>query len=62
MKMCIRDSHNTDVLGRRAVAGGVVGDHQVVVDGLGHAHKAVSYTHLDVYKRQAHGSGFLSHR
>ena len=32
--------HNADVLGSGAVAGGVVGDHQVVVDGLGHAHKA----------------------
>ena len=32
--------HHADVLGSRAVAGGVVGDHQVVVDGLGHAHKA----------------------
>ena len=32
--------HNADVLGRTAVAGGVVGDHQVIVDGLGHAHKA----------------------
>ena len=32
--------HNANVLGGRAIAGGVVGDHQVVVDGLGHAHKA----------------------
>ena len=32
--------HNADVLGRRTVTGGVVGDHQVVVDGLGHAHEA----------------------
>ena len=32
--------HHADVLGSRAVAGGVVGDHQVVVDGLGHTHKA----------------------
>ena len=31
---------HADVLGSRAVAGGMVGDHQVVVDGLGHAHKA----------------------
>ena len=29
-----------DVLGRRAVAGGVVGQAQVVVDGLGHADEA----------------------
>ena len=29
-----------NVLCGRAVAGGVVGEHQVVVDGLGHAHKA----------------------
>ncbi len=32
--------HDADVLGGAAVAGGVVGDHQVIVDGLGHAHKA----------------------
>ena len=30
-------SFRMDVLGRRAVAGGVVGQAQVVVDGLGHA-------------------------
>ena len=30
---------NANVLGGAAVAGGVVGDHQVVVDRLGHAHK-----------------------
>src|SRR5699024_1588783 len=31
---------DADVLGSRAVTGSVVSDHQVVVDGLGHAHKA----------------------
>ena len=32
--------HNADVLGGAAVAGGVVRNHQVIVDGFGHAHKA----------------------
>ena len=32
--------HHADVLGRRAVAGGVVGELQVVVDGLRDAHEA----------------------
>ena len=31
---------DADVLGRAAVAGGMVCDHQVVVDRFGHAHKA----------------------
>ena len=31
---------HADVLGGTAITGGVVGDHQVVVNGLGYAHKA----------------------
>ena len=31
--------YHTNVLGRRAIAGGVVSDHQIVVDGLGHAYE-----------------------
>ena len=31
--------YHADVLGGTAVTGGMVGDHQVVVNGLGHAHK-----------------------
>ena len=35
-----------NILGGGGEAGAVVGSKQVVVDGLGHAHHAVSYTHL----------------
>ena len=43
--MCIRDS-----------AGDAAGDVQIAGELLtGHTHIAVSYTHLDVYKRQGVG-------
>src|SRR5699024_6916564 len=43
---------HADVLGGTAVAGGVVGDHQVVVDGLGHAHEADVAAHMLAVVRQ----------
>ena len=48
--------HHADVLGRRAVAGSVVGDHQIVVDGLRHAHEAdVALDALAVLSQLADG-------
>ena len=48
--------HHTDVLCRRAVAGGVVGHHQVVVDGLGNAHEAdVALDAVAVFSQLADG-------
>ena len=37
--------HHADILCGGAIAGGVVGEHQVVVDGLGHAHEPDAAAH-----------------
>ena len=53
--MCIRDSLGAQlrVAGVHLVLGDVDGGQQVLGhDALGHDDSAVSYTHLDVYKRQ----------
>ena len=43
---------HADILGRGAVAGRVVGEHKVVVDGLGHAHEADAGAHRAAVPRQ----------
>ena len=62
--MCIRDSHNTLATTQSAIATGNIAIDCILTAKLDYAEKhgikteysimAVSYTHLDVYKRQLH--------
>ena len=49
--MCIRDSGKTNVAIGSAICAACEGKQAVVIQFL-KGKKAVSYTHLDVYKRQ----------
>ena len=50
--MCIRDSHLVDLRSDELLIDSV-SDHPIAISERDVAAQAVSYTHLDVYKRQA---------
>ena len=52
--MCIRDSHGLDLtVAGQCFGGGIIGQRDGIAHaGILHGLDAVSYTHLDVYKRQ----------